>query len=492
MKTRTKVGRNDPCPCGSGAKYKKCCGFIGLPWDGLLQGREAAMAVRLGPRERNLAFISRAAAALQLDRLDEAPDWRDIKRACTPEAVRKIHEAVIQLWPNEDDYYRLLADEQGNESGIYIGDYEPEHIMRGVSRHAIYSDSIILFDPFLNPRVIAPGLNPLLHPEKHRSSTLKNLYLWISLFPWIEAGLVKIFPSPTDFDADLALETHRAQEMRYKNNPVLTAAMAESAEMIEDLARSYHTFSILHTPDEKLAEDYRRKHPEETADDLLAFLKEVQEMRESHPYFIAGSLGIGRGQGEITTVTSGGSYPIAKMVAEITGSHLITDIPTKWREIQIDRRESGVELGRWTSFAKAFQAVELPFLSNVPLDAALALRKEDRLMAMRTFLRKLWKACRSADEFSEANAAELAGELESTVAAADVEWKQIDRDLLNWVSGGVTASAIAVATGSFLAAAPFVVASATQLVVSHFKRRDFVRSHPASFFMELKRRRWRT
>jgi preprotein translocase subunit SecA len=26
-KTHTpKVGRNDPCPCGSGKKYKKCCG----------------------------------------------------------------------------------------------------------------------------------------------------------------------------------------------------------------------------------------------------------------------------------------------------------------------------------------------------------------------------------------------------------------------------------------------------------------------------------
>ena len=23
---RIKVGRNDPCPCGSGKKYKKCCG----------------------------------------------------------------------------------------------------------------------------------------------------------------------------------------------------------------------------------------------------------------------------------------------------------------------------------------------------------------------------------------------------------------------------------------------------------------------------------
>jgi tetratricopeptide (TPR) repeat protein len=26
VESRRKVGRNDPCPCGSGAKYKKCCG----------------------------------------------------------------------------------------------------------------------------------------------------------------------------------------------------------------------------------------------------------------------------------------------------------------------------------------------------------------------------------------------------------------------------------------------------------------------------------
>jgi uncharacterized protein YchJ len=25
-KENEKVGRNDPCPCGSGKKYKKCCG----------------------------------------------------------------------------------------------------------------------------------------------------------------------------------------------------------------------------------------------------------------------------------------------------------------------------------------------------------------------------------------------------------------------------------------------------------------------------------
>lgn len=26
LKPRVEVGRNDPCPCGSGKKFKKCCG----------------------------------------------------------------------------------------------------------------------------------------------------------------------------------------------------------------------------------------------------------------------------------------------------------------------------------------------------------------------------------------------------------------------------------------------------------------------------------
>jgi preprotein translocase subunit SecA len=26
VRTQPKVGRNDPCPCGSGKKYKKCHG----------------------------------------------------------------------------------------------------------------------------------------------------------------------------------------------------------------------------------------------------------------------------------------------------------------------------------------------------------------------------------------------------------------------------------------------------------------------------------
>jgi preprotein translocase subunit SecA len=29
VRSGKKVGRNDPCPCGSGKKFKKCCGVNG-------------------------------------------------------------------------------------------------------------------------------------------------------------------------------------------------------------------------------------------------------------------------------------------------------------------------------------------------------------------------------------------------------------------------------------------------------------------------------
>ncbi len=29
LKAARPLGRNDPCPCGSGKKYKKCCGRAG-------------------------------------------------------------------------------------------------------------------------------------------------------------------------------------------------------------------------------------------------------------------------------------------------------------------------------------------------------------------------------------------------------------------------------------------------------------------------------
>jgi hypothetical protein len=49
-----KVGRNHPCPCGSGKKYKKCCrdtGTLILSQNGRT---EPAPAFAVGPQTRRL------------------------------------------------------------------------------------------------------------------------------------------------------------------------------------------------------------------------------------------------------------------------------------------------------------------------------------------------------------------------------------------------------------------------------------------------------
>ncbi|XOA43054.1 MAG: SEC-C metal-binding domain-containing protein [Candidatus Nealsonbacteria bacterium] len=51
-KTRITIGRNDPCPCGSGKKYKKCCIFNKIPKKGVLR-----LAYNFGTKD---SFMARA------------------------------------------------------------------------------------------------------------------------------------------------------------------------------------------------------------------------------------------------------------------------------------------------------------------------------------------------------------------------------------------------------------------------------------------------
>jgi SEC-C motif len=59
-----KIGRNDPCPCGSGEKYKRCC----LPRDEAAAAAERAAA--LGRETER--FASEAAIRTEDDGLDDA------------------------------------------------------------------------------------------------------------------------------------------------------------------------------------------------------------------------------------------------------------------------------------------------------------------------------------------------------------------------------------------------------------------------------------
>src|ERR1017187_6618444 len=150
-------------------------------------------------REKNLMFLGSILDALQIDTWRPDIDFASIKKAFTPTVVRKIHESLIQIWPDLDDYERCHAEDRHSVSGLYIGTYEPEAIFQAVTRHALYSEKIYLVDPFLDPRRVTEEFNPLVHPEQHRTSTIKFSFLWLSLLPWIRAGIVSFVRPLQDF-----------------------------------------------------------------------------------------------------------------------------------------------------------------------------------------------------------------------------------------------------------------------------------------------------
>src|SRR6478735_5251229 len=102
-----KVGRNDPCPCGRMEKYKRCCSGK-VPWPDLFRRNDPSIPLHMTARGKNLAFLGLIANALQIDVSDRRLRWIDVKRACTADAVRMIHEAIPSVWPSQDDLRRVL------------------------------------------------------------------------------------------------------------------------------------------------------------------------------------------------------------------------------------------------------------------------------------------------------------------------------------------------------------------------------------------------
>src|SRR6266851_4229029 len=181
MSRRSKIGRNEPCPCLSGKKFKHCCEGT-VDWDEIIEsGRDYRPYLSL--RGRNLYFTKSISAALQLDQLGPGRNSKEYKAAFTAAAVRKIHEAVLDIWPRHIDIADALRRSRGEVSGLYIGDYDSQYIKRAIVRHSIYANKILLVDPFVYPLSVRDEYNPILNPEQYRAQTLKNVNLWFELLP---------------------------------------------------------------------------------------------------------------------------------------------------------------------------------------------------------------------------------------------------------------------------------------------------------------------
>lgn len=491
MKRKTKVGRNAQCPCRSGKKYKHCCEGK-VDWNRLVSENSTAWKDHLSVRGRNILFLERAFAALQLDKEPEPKSLSDFKGAFTPKAVREINEAIIEVWPKDINLNSVLETSRADVSGLYVGEYQTELLIRGVTRHSLYANKILLVDPFIYPLSVREQYNPILHPEQFRTQTLKNIHIWFNFIPWIEAGIVEFIRTPADFDSRLNWDSLHSQRKKYEESDELKSLLEETAKTkVEEFKeREALRMLVLSAPDDYLRRTFKESSlgtDEFDEDDLIAH---VHELRKRDPYYLAPIGDVRKGWSEFHIMTTGASYEIARLTASITGSYLVTDLPTRWKEIELDREQHGVTSGEWSPIAKAFHNLDLRYLNSLELAHALSLRNEGRLENLRAFLRRIWSAASSGNPFGEENVRHLADELTAQVAQAEEEWRQIDRDLVKWAGGEAAAGLLAggplVASGhaDFLAAA-VAVAGVTTLVSTTLKRKGFPDKFPAAFFMDV-------
>lgn len=484
----SRLSRNAQCPCGSGRKFKHCC--LGkVDWNHIIASH-ADQRPYLSIRGKNIAFLNKMAELFLLDPNDHTKSLVEYKKAFTAKAVRELNEEIVRLWPKDTDIKRVLQPSTSDVSGLYIGDYSPEQLKHAIVRHSLYATKLLIVDPFIHPLSVRDKFSPILNPEQYRAQTLRNVNLWFSLAPWIEAGLVEVIRTPADFDHKLQWESMKLQDEKFAANPDLQEALEITVEEMKKRHSKDWKFRdlILSMPDASLIEELDKLAQKENGvskEDMLAY---VHQKREEDPDFLE-PLGIGKNESQLAMFTSGAMYNVARLTASLTESYLVTDMYSRWKEIELDREGRSGETRAWSPFAKAFHDAEFKYLNNVSIQDALTLRKEERLQNFRTFLRRVWKQACDPQSFDQVNGKLLAEELQSEVCKADEEWKQIDRELLKY--GGAAGAGLITSMpiigsgqGAFLAAAS-IVAGAAAVGASAWQRHGFEDKFPAAFFLRL-------
>ena len=352
MKRRRKVGRNDPCPCGQGRSYRKCCEPT-TDWNKIIRAGENRVPY-LSIRGRNSLFAHKIAEVLQLDSIESFQSVVDYKSAFTAKAVEGIHQAIVEVWPLDTDISKVLSKNSSEVSGLYVGDYGTEYLKKGIVRHSTYSQKMLVIDPFQYPTSFTDEYNPILNPEMYRAQTLKNVNCWFSLLPWIDEGVVEVIRTPADFDRKLQLDLLAKQEKKFKDNPELKKAIEESsAEGLERHSENFHLQQILmSSPRDILEQYYEEEGLGKNGISKEEFVSYIQERRDKNPDVLSSS--DNEVDNQMHMFSSGAAYNLALITANLSNSFLVTDIHSKWKEIEFDRGNSNAASEAWSSFAKAF------------------------------------------------------------------------------------------------------------------------------------------
>jgi hypothetical protein len=466
----SRVGRNDPCHCQSGRKYKKCC----LQIDETRDERSWAARYSSTLKEKNLTLINGMGEIFGLER-----DWSKVKEGMTDARIREFYRLIADLWPIDTDSAIVLPAPDSTLRALYLGENEPELMLQNVFRFCLYSDQIILVNPFDNPNVMADKFNPILHPGEWRIQTLRVVFHLMLLAPWIDAGLVVLVPDPGDFDRQLRVKTWNLATER------LRGWSPSDEDMEHSLIRERTQNVLFLAPRDYLERTIRESDPELSDDRVRDLVDYIEKERAANPLLPNETLD--KMPGQYTATRMGANLEMGMYICHATGAFPYTNVKFRWDEI-LRAQQLDANARVWSPLTKAFQQLTFKFLDKVDSNFACSLRKDGRLEGFRSYLRKVWHAVEGGSDASKSETAarDFSDELKQAYNDAEAEWKGIDRDLLKWAVPKLGGAALAGGRFSPLfAAGGFVLAGVSEIIQAEMKRRAFRQKVPMSVFIDL-------
>ncbi len=416
--------------------------------------------------------------------------WDQFKKGFSKEQIIEIFETIKFLWPPDTELSTIYPKPDGKLRGLYMGIQNPKTILKNILRYSLYTDEILLVDPFMNPWRVKEEYNPLVNPEMHKENLLRLIYLMIQIDPFIRSGVVRMIPSPVDFEPNLRETMANLAQKRMD-----AMSKLEPKDIDGDLKNEFQEMVgriIASVPEEMTLDQLRVFFPDAPDDEKTRkFIQVLRQHHKSDPLLIEE-----KPTNQFLHIHGGGNLETCFYISQLTGSYLFTSSNMSWNQILMSKQTAGTESEVWSPLTKSFQDLEFKFLDNVDPKFASEIRSAGRLQSLRNFLRKVWREIENDSEktVKEKVINEFKENLTEEFKVAEEEWKQIDMELLKSFQGGMFATLLGTpivsgAIGWEIPVGGFALKSVMDLINTSGDRAKFRKTVPLSVFIDLKNKK---
>jgi uncharacterized protein YchJ len=308
------------CGCGSGERYKDCC----KARPELLRPTWAEPSIR----QRNMFFQQAVADILGIGK---GKDWVEVRKTLTDEQISRVYSLFAALWASDTDLLQLLPKPDGRARAIYTGPIHPSTIVEFAQALPLYFGEVLIQNPFVHAGGMRKEFSPVENPRAYRQEFLKSTLFFFTMMPFVEAGLINLFPDPCIFDPHLRHQMFGMAEERLsgiKLDP-------EKEPRLKQFMRDDFERGIWALPPDALRNQIRKAMPGLDDAGLDNVVAAIEKRRIADPLAVlqGGSLDGGKDGGLLNLFQLSPNFEIVMYLAQATGACIVTDSTMRWEEI---------------------------------------------------------------------------------------------------------------------------------------------------------------